>query len=88
LSNILELNGVSKTFPKFALKNVSFALPEGFIMGFIGRNGAGKTTTIKLILNMLKKDSGAIRLRAGSCAVGTGYQTAHRCGDGSGFLCG
>lgn len=62
MSNILELNGVSKTFPKFALKNVSFALPEGFIMGFIGRNGAGKTTTIKLILNMLKKDSGAIRV--------------------------
>ncbi len=62
MNNILELNGVSKTFAKFALKDVSFALPEGFIMGFIGRNGAGKTTTIKLILNMLKKDSGIIRV--------------------------
>ncbi|WNY24923.1 ABC transporter ATP-binding protein [Methanolapillus millepedarum] len=57
--NILELNGVSKHFDNFTL-DVSFSLPKGFIMGFIGQNGAGKTTTMKTILNMLKNDGGTI----------------------------
>lgn len=59
---ILELNSVNKKFKDFSFKNVSFTLPKGFIMGFIGHNGAGKTTTIKLILNMLSKDSGEIKV--------------------------
>ncbi|WNY26683.1 ABC transporter ATP-binding protein [Methanolapillus ohkumae] len=59
-NNILELNNVTKHFTGFSLQNVSFSLPEGFIMGFIGKNGAGKTTTIQSILNMLPLDSGAI----------------------------
>jgi len=62
LNNILELNGVNKNFNSFSVQNMSFALPQGFIMGFIGPNGAGKTTTIKLILNMLRKDGGAIKV--------------------------
>jgi len=62
MSNILELNNVNKSFDGFSLKNISFSLQKGFIMGFIGPNGAGKTTTIKLILNMLRKNSGAIKV--------------------------
>lgn len=64
MDNILELNQVSKSFPKsdFTLENISFSLPYGTIMGFVGENGAGKTTTIGCILNTLKKDSGTIRL--------------------------
>ena len=61
---ILELEQVSKAFPKsdFALDQVSFSLPYGSIMGFVGENGAGKTTTLGCILNTLAKDSGTIRL--------------------------
>lgn len=62
MNNILELNNINKSFKGFSLRNVSFSLPKGFIMGFIGPNGAGKTTTIKLILNMLTPDSGFINI--------------------------
>lgn len=59
-NKLLELKGVSKSFPGFVLNNISFELPKGYIMGLIGPNGAGKTTTIQLILNMLEKDNGEI----------------------------
>ncbi len=58
--NALELKHVSKRYPGFLLKDVSFALPAGYIMGFIGENGAGKSTTIKLILDVVKRDAGQI----------------------------
>lgn len=56
----LELKNVCKRFRDFTLNNISFTLPQGYIMGLVGPNGAGKTTTIQLILNMLKKDTGDI----------------------------
>lgn len=59
---MLEIKNLSKKFKTFELKNVSFELKPGCIMGFIGPNGAGKSTTIKLIMNLLKKDSGEIKL--------------------------
>lgn len=64
MENILELENVSKTFPKsnFLLDNLSFSLPYGTILGFVGENGAGKTTTIGCILNTVMKDSGTIKL--------------------------
>lgn len=64
MENILELQSVSKTFPKsdFTLDNVSFSVPYGSILGFVGENGAGKTTTIGCILNTVSKDSGTVRL--------------------------
>lgn len=64
MENILELHQVSKTFPKtnFRLDNMSFSLPYGAILGFVGENGAGKTTTIGCILNTIAKDSGTIKL--------------------------
>ena len=58
----LEIRNLSKSFGGFALRNVSFALPKGYIMGLIGPNGSGKTTTIQLILNMLRRDSGTIKV--------------------------
>ena len=60
--NALELKNVSKTFPGFRLDNISLTLPSGCIMGLVGENGAGKSTTIKLILDMLHKDSGTITI--------------------------
>ena len=64
MENILELQQVSKTFSKsnFALENVTFSLPYGSILGFVGENGAGKTTTIGCILNTIAKDSGMVKL--------------------------
>lgn len=59
---MLEIKGLNKDFKKFKLDNVSFKLEPGYIMGFIGPNGAGKSTTIKLIMNLLKKDSGEIKV--------------------------
>ena len=58
----LEIRNLSKSFGGFALRNISFALPKGYIMGLIGPNGSGKTTTIQLILNMLRRDSGTIQV--------------------------
>ncbi|MDE6389308.1 MAG: ABC transporter ATP-binding protein [Lachnospiraceae bacterium] len=64
MENILEVQQVSKTFPKsnFTLDKLSFALPYGAIMGFVGENGAGKTTTIGCILNTIHKDIGNVKL--------------------------
>ncbi len=62
MSNVLEISNLNKCYGDFSLKNVNFMLPEGYIMGFIGPNGAGKTTTIKLILNMIKRQSGDIKV--------------------------
>lgn len=62
MNNYLEVCNISKTFESFQLKHISFTLPKGYIMGLIGPNGSGKTTTIKLILNMIKRESGEIRI--------------------------
>lgn len=60
MEHILEIKGLNKAYQDFALKDVSFALPKGYIMGFVGQNGSGKTTTIRSILGMAKPDSGTI----------------------------
>ena len=60
--NTIEITGLCKAYDTFALKDVSFTLPAGSIMGLIGENGAGKTTTLKCILNLIHRDSGHIRL--------------------------
>ena len=64
MENILELQQVQKTYPKsdFTLNSLSFALPYGAILGFVGENGAGKTTTIGCILNTVRKAGGTIKL--------------------------
>ena len=58
----LELQDLCKHYEDFSLNHINFSLPTGCIMGLIGENGAGKSTTIKLILNLIKKDSGKISL--------------------------
>lgn len=60
----LKLDNVCKTYEMsdFVLDNVSFAVPMGSVMGFVGENGAGKTTTIGCILNTLSRNSGSIQL--------------------------
>ena len=60
--NALEIRNLTKTYPGFTLDNLNLTLPSGCIMGLIGENGAGKSTTIKLILDMIHKDSGSITI--------------------------
>lgn len=59
---VLEVQGLTKTYPKFTLSGVSFSLERGRIMGLIGRNGAGKTTTLKSIFNLVHPDSGTVNI--------------------------
>jgi len=60
--SILSVKGLHKRYEKFHLKDVSFKLDKGYIMGFIGVNGAGKTTTLKSILNIVNADSGEVKI--------------------------
>lgn len=62
MSNILEIKNLTKKYTDFTLDSINFKLEKGYIMGFIGPNGAGKSTTIKLIMNLIKKNAGEIKL--------------------------
>jgi ABC-2 type transport system ATP-binding protein len=62
MDKILEITNVSKSYKGFSLKNINISLERGYIMGFIGPNGAGKSTTIKLIMNLIRKDNGEIKV--------------------------
>lgn len=62
MENILEAKNLSKKYNEFELKNICINLPKGTIMGFVGENGAGKSTTIKAILNIIKKDTGEVKV--------------------------
>ena len=60
MNTILSIEKLNKKYPTFSLKDVSFEVKPGEIMGFIGRNGAGKTTTLKSIMNLIHYESGKI----------------------------
>ena len=62
--NALEIKNLTKSFKDFRLDNLTLTLtlPSGCIMGLIGENGAGKSTTIKLILDIIHKDGGSIKI--------------------------
>jgi len=62
MKNILEVKNLRKSYGDFTLQDVSFSLPKGYIMGFVGPNGAGKTTTIKLIMNLLAREAGEVKI--------------------------
>ena len=57
---MLKVTNLCKAYPSFKLDNISFELPKGYIMGFLGINGAGKTTTLKCLLDITHADSGSI----------------------------
>jgi ABC-2 type transport system ATP-binding protein len=62
VDSLLEFSGVSKTFDRFALRDVSFVVPPGYIVGLIGPNGAGKSTLMRLALGLIHSDAGAVRV--------------------------
>lgn len=58
---VIELDNVSKSFGDAkALRNLSLKIPAGQVVGFLGPNGAGKTTTIKMLMGLMRRDSGSI----------------------------
>lgn len=62
MDNILEVKNLCKIYDRFSLKNISFELPKGTIMGLVGENGAGKSTTIKAILNLIPTSDGLVKI--------------------------
>ena len=62
MNNVLEVSHLTKDYGSFKLDDVSFTVPGGTIMGLIGENGAGKSTTIKCILDLVRRDSGEVRV--------------------------
>ncbi|HDR5267702.1 ABC transporter ATP-binding protein [Bacillus cereus] len=63
MSSILEIKNLSKSFgSNVVLKDVTFNVPSGAIIGFIGDNGAGKSTTFKTVLELISKDSGTVKI--------------------------
>ena len=62
MDNAIEITGLRKRYKGFALEDVGFAVPRGYITGLIGPNGAGKTTIIKLIMNLVRRDAGEVRV--------------------------
>ena len=68
---ILEIQHLSKRFGSLqAIDDLSFSVPEGSIFGFIGQNGAGKTTTMKMVLGLLKADSGTVLINGEKVSFG------------------
>lgn len=62
MSDNIRIQNLTKRFEGFALEGVSFAVPRGAVVGFIGENGAGKSTTIKSILGLIRPDGGSIEV--------------------------
>ena len=62
MDNAIEIRDLQKSYKGFALDGVSFDVPQGYVMGLIGPNGAGKTTIVKLVMNLIRRDAGEIRL--------------------------
>lgn len=68
--NVLEVKNISKSYKnKKILKNISFSIDKGEIIGLIGPNGAGKTTLMKIISGLLKQDDGTVKI----CGLSTQY---------------
>ena len=80
---ILKVNSLCKNYESFSLKNVSFSVEEGSIMGFIGRNGAGKTTTMKAMLNLIKRDGGSVEFEGMDF-----FENENECKQNIGFILG
>lgn len=61
-NNIVQITGLEKSYEDFRLKNISFNIPKGSIVGLVGENGAGKSTIINLVLDIIKKERGSIEI--------------------------
>lgn len=63
MNKAIEINNLTKKYNEaFTLGEINLTIPSGQIIGLIGENGAGKTTLIKCLLNIIKKDTGSIKI--------------------------
>lgn len=62
MEKVIELENVSKSFSGFSIKNLNLSINKGYVTGFVGANGSGKSTTIKMIMNLIKPDSGHLEI--------------------------
>src|SRR5437870_1645568 len=68
MTAIIEVEGLTKSYgSKRGITNVSFQVEEGEVFGFLGPNGAGKTTTIRLLMALLRADSGKATIAGLDC---------------------
>lgn len=67
MGELLEVKNVSKSYKTFSLKDISFTLPKGYIMGYVGPNGSGKTTTLNLITGIQKCSGGEVTIDGLTC---------------------
>ena len=65
---LLEVKNLSKHYKSFDLNDISFTLPRGYIMGYVGPNGSGKTTTLNLITGILKCSDGEVYIDGRTCS--------------------
>lgn len=79
MTNALEIRGLCKHYDGFSLENIDLTLARGAVMGLIGENGAGKTTLIKTVLDLVRPDSGEVRV-LGRPHGGYGGARTARCG--------
>lgn len=76
--NAIEIKDATKQYKEFLLDHVSFALPQGAILGLVGENGAGKSTTIKLVMNAIERDGGTIHV-LGEDNTSSAFQSVKEC---------
>src|SRR5579859_1983826 len=68
MAAIIEVDKLSKSYGgKRGIVDVSFDVEEGEVFGFLGPNGAGKTTTIRVLMALLRADSGTARIAGLDC---------------------
>lgn len=60
--DLLEVKNISKKYKNFTLQDISFSLPAGYIMGYVGQNGAGKTTTLNIVNRLIHPDQGSVTI--------------------------
>ncbi len=60
--NLLEVKNISKQYKEFELRDISFSLPAGYILGYVGENGAGKTTTLNIVNQLIHQDQGTVTI--------------------------
>jgi ABC-2 type transport system ATP-binding protein len=58
----IQCEGISKHYPNFQLQNVDLSFEQGAVMGLVGPNGAGKSTILRIVMGLLRPDSGSIKV--------------------------
>ena len=58
----IELKGIRKSYPRFALRDVDLEVPSGTVLGLVGPNGAGKSTLLRILMGLVRADAGLVRV--------------------------